>query len=263
MPRSLGKDKKAVSPAISMTIITAVTVILVLVASIFAYQTLERQRGNSEFETVQKSIVAFDDAVRDVAWDLDGSRSSSFTVDCGQLRLVQGGNLTVKASVDGVPFIDVTVSTISIRYSISTNYVTFGDKYKTYIFGDESHVVTSSVESYGRALVEQKQSSVDITLSYRVRVMRTRIELVGNKTVNYVDILIIKTSAPQLSTYIGNFDLIARNVGITASSNQTTCTSGTCTVSASIGGSTSSRDLDLEPGTVVFNFVVAEVQVTV
>lgn len=259
---SLRKNEKAVSPAISMTIITSVTVILVLVASIFAYQTLERQRGNSEFETVKKSIVAFDDAVRDVAWDLDGARSSSFTVDCGQLRLVQGGNLVVKASVDGNS-ISRNVSTVSIQYSIGTNYVTFGDKYRTYIFGNESHVVTSSVESYGRALVEQKHSSVDITLSYRVRVMRTRIEEVGNETVNYVDILIIKTAAPQLSSYIGNFDLIARNVGITANSTQLTCISGSCTVSASIDGSTSARDLDLEPGTVVFNFVVAEVQVTI
>jgi len=262
MPRSLRRDKKAVSPAISMTIISAVTIILVLVAGSFAYQTLERQRGASEFETVKKSVIAFDDAVRDVAWDLDGSRSSSFTVDCGRLQLVHGGMLVIKASVDGGS-VSQNVSTVSIQYSIGTNYVTFGDKYKTYILGNGSHVVTSSVESFGRALVDQKGSWANITLSYRVRVMRTRVEKVGSDNVNYVDILIIKTAAPRLSTYVGNFDLIARNVGITANSYNLTCTSGTCNISVSLGGSTSECDLNLEPGKVVFNFVTAEVQVTV
>lgn len=258
---SLTKNRKAASPAISAVIITAVTVVLVLVTGSYAYQTIERQRGASEFETVKESILVFDDAVRDVAWDLGGSRSARFTVNYGQLQLISGGNLVVNASVGGNR-VSEEVSTVLIRYSISNNYISFGDEHKAYIFGNQSHIVTSSVQSFGRALIEQKYGWVTITLGYRVRVMRTSVVEVGNDTVNYVDILIIKTTAPLLSTYIGDFDLAARNVGITTKSEGPYNTTGTCDVSAGIGGSSSSATIDLEPGQVVFNFIIAEVQVT-
>ena len=261
---SLRKNRKATSPAVSAVIITAVTVVLVLVAGSYAYQTIERQRGASEFETIKESILTFDDAVRDVAWDLGGSRSARFTINYGQLQSLSGGNLVVNASVGG-NHVSENVSTVLVRYSISNNYINFGNNYKAYILGNENQIVTSSTESYGRALIDQKYGWVNITLSYRVRVMRTSVVRVGNDTVNYVDIFIIKTTVPKLSTYIGDFDLAARNVDITTRSEgpyPTSPTSGTCSVSAEAGGLSSSVPIDLEPGKVVFNFVIAEVQVT-
>jgi len=199
--------------------------------------------------------------VRDVAWDLGGSRSARFTVNYGQLQLIPAGMLVVNASV-GDECISESVPIVFIRYSISNNYVNFGDKYKVYIFGNESHIVTSSVESSGRALIEQESGWVNITLGYRVRVMRTSVVEVGNDIVNYVDILIIKITALGLSTYIGDFDLAARNAGITTKSSGPYNTTGSCNVSVNIGGSSSSATINLEPGKVVFNFVIAEVQVT-
>ena len=74
MEKSLRSNKLAASYAISAVVITASTIALVLVASTFAYQTLDQQRGKSEFNLVQKSLVNFDDAIRDVAWSLEGSR---------------------------------------------------------------------------------------------------------------------------------------------------------------------------------------------
>ncbi len=46
--KAIRGNKKATSPAVSAVIITAVTVVLVLVAGTYAQQILERQRGNSE-----------------------------------------------------------------------------------------------------------------------------------------------------------------------------------------------------------------------
>jgi hypothetical protein len=258
---SLRKNRKATSPAVSAVIITAVTVVLVLVSGSYAYQTIERQRGASEFDTVRESVLVFDDAVRDVAWDLGGSRSARFTVNYGQLQSLSGGELVVNASAGGNR-VSENVSTVLVRYSISNNYINYGDNYKAYILGNENQIVTSSTESFGRALVEQKYGWVNITLGYRVRVMRTSVVKVGNDTVNYVDILIIKTAAPKLSTYLGDFDLAARNVGITTKSYGPYNANGLCSVSAGIGGSSSSATINLEPGKVVFNFVIAEVQVT-
>ena len=258
----LRKNKKAASPAISMVIITAITVVLVLVTGNYAYQVLERQQGASEFEIVKKSILVFDDAVRDVAWDLGGSRSARFTVNYGQLRLVPAGMLVVNASV-GDNYISENVSTAFIRYSISNRYVNLGHGYPAYLFGNASHIVTSTVDSFGRALIEQTSGWVDITLGYRVRVMRTSVVKVGNNTVNYVNILMIKITVLGSSTYIGDFDLAARNTGITTKSYGPYNTTGTCNVLVNIGGSNSSVPMNLEPGEkVVFNFVIAEVQVS-
>jgi hypothetical protein len=260
------RNRKAASPAISMVIITATTIVLVLVASSYAYQVLERQRGASEFETVKKSFATFDDAVRDVAWDREGIRSARFTVQHGFLELIpndsaKGLNLTI--SIDGYP---ARYSTYIgyLRYNISTNYVTYGYPYKSYLWGDERTVASKSSESFGVALIEQKSSMVSLKLYYRVRVVRSSVVQVNNKIVNYVDILIIKITAAKWSTYIGDFDLKAENIGITTlSRGPYPLIQNSCDVSVMLGESSNSTSISLDyPGDVVFNFVVAEVSVS-
>jgi len=257
--KRLRKNKKAASPAISMVIITAVTVVLVLVTGNYAYQVLERQRGASEFETVKKSILAFDDAVRDVAWDRGSSRSARFTANYGHLELVPD-LLPLVINVTNYQNVSYSTNTGYVRYSISTNYITFGNGYESYILGDNKTVVSAGTESFGRALVKQEPGWVNIILNYRVRAVRTSVV----NGVNYVDILIIRIDVTKLSMYTGDFDLVARNIGITTkSSGIYDVTGNNCTVSVSLGGQSSYVTIDLVPnGEVVFNFVVAEVQVT-
>ncbi|MBE0520382.1 hypothetical protein IBX35_05005, partial [Candidatus Bathyarchaeota archaeon] len=170
--KRLRKNKKAASPAISMVIITAVTIVLVLVAGSYAYQTLERQQGASEFETVKKSILVFDDAVRDVAWDLGGSRSARFTINYGGLEIMPNNaekGLPLDVSVAEYPDARYSDYTGYIRYSISTNYITFGNGYESYILGDNRTVVSAGTENLGQALIKQESGQVIITLGYRVQ----------------------------------------------------------------------------------------------
>jgi len=259
---SLTKNRKAASPAISMVIITAVTIVLVLVTGSYAYQVLERQRGASEFETVKKSIIAFDDAVRDVAWDRSGVRSARFTVDYGHLELVPD-MLPLNVTVMGYPANYVT-STAYVRYSISTNYITFGDGYQSYILGNNKTIISGSTEGFGRALIKQESNNVNILLNYRVRAVRTSVFNVSGTLVNYIDILIIKINVAKWSMYIGDFDLVAKNIDISTNSSGPYDVNGDCVIFASLSGLTSSSTIDLELGTkVVFNFVVAQVEVGV
>jgi len=262
MPNSsLIKNRKAASPAISMVIITAVTVVLVLVTGSYAYQVLERQRGASELETVKKSIIAFDDAVRDVAWDLNGVRSARFTVNYGHLELIPDP-LPLNVTVIDYPGVTRTYNTSYVRYSISTNYITFGDGYQSYISGNNKTVISAGTEGFGRALIKQESSLVNIFLNYRVSAARTSVVDVNGTLVNYVDILIIGINAAKWSMYTGDFDLVAKNMGITTEScGPYNVTASTCIVSASLSGSSSSVNVDLVvPGIVVFNFVFADVQ---
>ena len=268
-------NRLGVSYTISAVIITITTITLVVVASSYAFQILEQQRGASEFDVAQKSILAFDDAVRDVAWDLKGSRSSRFTVKYGQLELMPND------AVHGLPLV-VTVTDYSdasysgytgyVKYSISTKYVTFGSGYQSYILGDNKTVATKGTESFGRALIEQESGWVNLILNYRVRTMKTSTVNVTQDSeevrVSYVDIWIIKMKITSWSTYIGNLDLTARSYNITTISrggsegNGYTVVGGECNIRVQLGNESDTATISLDGDKVVFNFVIAEVQVS-
>ena len=261
--KRLGENKRAASPAISMVIITAVTAILVLVAGNYAYQVLERQQGASEFDAVRKSFLAFDDAVRDVAWDRGGSRSARFTISRGSLNVVLNTSLVV--NVAEYPSASYSTSTGYVQYGLSTSYVSFGEGYESYFLGDNHTVVSANAESFGRALVKQEFGKLSIIMGYRVRAFREGLTTLANSTqVNYVDILIVRINANVNASYVGDFDLTAKNTGLsTVSRGPYNVISGNiCSVSVGIGTATSSVILNLDAQKVVFNFVIADVRIS-
>ena len=254
-------------------IMTAVTVALVLAAFVYAYQMLEQQRGVSEWEIARKSILAYNDALENVAWKPGATRSTRFTAQYGYLQLIPNANsITVSATVNGVaqPLSDATYPgmTGTIKYWLSTEYVTFGPDYESYILGNSSSLISSSSDSYGRAVINQQPGMVSMTLDYRVRAMRTSVIDVGGVQTNYVDIWVIKLSMPIPSawSYVNKFDLQAKTLSVTTVSHPFTgVTNQTSVVSVQIGSSLASRvPIALTvPGTVVYNVVVADVQVNV
>lgn len=270
LPNRLG-----VSYAISAVIITVTTITLVIVASTYAYQILERQRGMSEFDIAKKSILAFDDAVRDVAWDLKGSRSVRFTVEYGNLELMPNNpvkGLPLVVNVTDYPDASYSSYTGYVKYSMSTNYVTFGYGYQSYILGSNKTVVTKGTESIGRALVKQESGWVDLTLDYRVRAMEASAVNVtqgGQQVrVSYVDILIIRMKIASWSTNFGDFDLKARSSNITTISyggsddHGYTVMDDACNIRVQLGNESDTAIIPLTGDRVVFNFIVTEVEVS-
>ena len=259
------RNIKGSSPAISIVVITAVTVMLVLVAGNYATQTLEKQQGSTEFDTINRSFEAFDDALRDVAWDRGASRSTRFTTRYGHIEVIPDA-LPLEINITEYPSDpDLTLlgSMSIIKYEISNDYLTFGDNYQEYLVGDDKAVVNSSSETYGRVLIEQKTDVVTLLLNYRVRALREGPSvLVGSSLVNYVDILIINITAAQQQSYSGDFELVAKNMGIsTISAPQKNVVGDSCTVNVIIGETANSVTIPLDPGTVKYNFVIAEVLV--
>ncbi len=259
-------------------IITATTITLVLVASIYAYQVLEQQRGATEFAVAKESILAFNDALENIAWKQGAVRSSRFTIEYGYLQLIPNGTqygntVIINATVDGgtetLYILDNSNSTGFIKYYLSNKYVTFGQGYTSYILGSNSTLVVGSTGSYGRAVVEQKVQQagwVTITLDYRVRAMRTSVINVTGTLVNYVDIWVIKLVTRDTSpwSYVHDFDLKARCLQVqTTPYGPYTVTQNSTTITVKVGNLTSWDPLPLEPGMVVFNVIVAEVQVSV
>jgi cbb3-type cytochrome oxidase subunit 3 len=267
LPIPLLRHNKAVSYAISAVIITAVTVTLVMVVSMYAYQVLEQQRGAAEFDVAKKSILAFDDALQDAAWKLNASRAVRFKVQYGSLQLIPSGmNLSVTATIGDttVPLLNPTLTGL-IRYSTSTRYITFAENYNETILGGKELIVNSSTESLGRALIKQESNFVSITLSYRTRAMRTSYLYVNETWVNYVSVWLIKVVTEYPTTHIHDFDLKARCIDIeTNTSDPYNVTSGGyCTITVESEGESSSAQVGLDAGKVVFSVIVAEVKVSV
>jgi hypothetical protein len=265
------KHNKAASYTLSAMIMTAVTVALVLAAFVYAYQMLEQQRGVSEWEIAKKSILAYNDALENVAWKPGAVRSTRFTAQYGYLQLIpNANNITISATVNGVAqsLSNATYpgTTGIIKYWLSTEYVSFGPDYESYILGNSSSLISSSSDSYGRAVINQQPGMISMTLDYRVRAMRTSVIDVGGVQTNYVDIWVIKLSmlVPNAWSYVNEFDLQAKTLSVTTASHRFTgVTNQTSVVSVQIGNTAGQLAVTLVPGTVVYNMVVADVQVNV
>jgi len=134
----------------------------------------------------------------------------------------------------------------------------------------DNGTLSTGAGSYGRASIEQRSGWVYITLSYGVRVMKaSTIETNEGIRVNNVDIWIIRINITKSSTNIGEFDLKAKCLNVTT----TACADDgdgysvpedrQCNIAVGLGKDTSNTVIQLDGDKVVFNFVVAMVQVSV
>lgn len=264
-------NRRGVSYAISAVIMTATIIVLVLVTSTYTYQVLEQQRGAAEFEVAKKSILAFDDALENIAWKPQGARSARFTVNYGQLELIP--NLPLHVNVTDYVNASYSTQTGYVRYSTKTMYVNFGASYSSYLLGSDE-IISNGTGSYGRALIEQNSGWVTLNLAYGVRAMKTYTINVteGDQQVlvNYVDIWIINIEMAKWSTYIGDFDLIARCLDIKTipyggpHGNGYEVLGNKCNISVRLGDNAlDTTIIQLDGSKVVFNFVIATVRVSV
>lgn len=269
--QNLRKNTKAASPAVSAIVITAATVVLVLISSIYALQVLTRQEAGAEFETTQNSILVFDDSVRDIAWDRGGSRSVRFAVKYGNMLLI---NESKRFEINASGFNEASdsyklyeFSTAVVKYQMPYGYGTSGTG-TSYILGDISNVVSRLPDSLGQALVEYKTDFASVTLNYRVRVTEEGSVVVNSSTTyHYVDIFVIRLTCNSSEIEAGDFDLVCKNVGLeTISSNvyKVSVNATHPTISVSYGGRSDQVVLDfLEPGNnVIFNLIIADVRVS-
>ena len=100
--RAKEKSRSGVSPAISTVIVTAATVMLVLVASQYAYRIIEQNRGAAEFASAKKAMLKLNDSIWYVSDKLQTSRATQFTVNYGEILLVSNAlNASITINVAG------------------------------------------------------------------------------------------------------------------------------------------------------------------
>jgi len=269
----LGRDRlrrngKGVSPAISTVIITAATIVLVLVASQYAYRIMEQNKGAAEFASAKKAMLKLNDSIWYVSDKPQASRSTQFEANYGVIALIPDAlNLSVIVGVAG-NFKSYFVISSLIKYYISTDYVNYGNGYKEYILGNETVIVSRATDDLGQIVIEQQSGRVSVVLSYRVYVAKTYETVSYGQNVTYVDIRIIKIVVPKTSSYAGTLDVIAKCMGCSAQDSYVFPVPSdglTATVSAKVneGSWYSWVSPPLRKGIVVFNFVVSVVNISV
>ena len=268
--KSEKSKKSGVSYSISSVVITATTVVLVLVASNFAYQSLERQRGTAEFNLVSNLLETYDDAVQDIAWSIKGSRNTRFSIDYGTLALFphngsQGLNIDLDVVVDGNTIFTRTFPTGYLEYSIPTQFVSFSQREPFYLIGDAEVIATDGTDSLGRILVSHSSEWVSAVVSYRVRVMETSAITIGDELVSYVNLWVIKLRIPEFSANYGDFDLTTNAYNLDTITYETsTGTYDDFTLGVKFGDEPySQKTIELREisDRIVFNVIVSEVEV--
>ena len=261
-------NKSGVSYTISSVIITATTVILVLIASTFAYQLLEQQRGTSEFNLAKNSLMTLDDAIQDIAWSIKGARQTRFSIDYGQLDLFPdndelGMNLTIDIREGGVLHSSKNYTTGYVEYSIPEQSVSFARREPYYILGNEEILLDDGTASLGCIFVYHNSGWVNTRLSYRVREMETSIITVDGKITSYVNVWIVKLKISDFSANIDNFDLSSNAYSMYTETIGPFDINDAFTISAQFGDDSSSEKpilLNADSESVVFNFIISEVE---
>ncbi len=263
-----------------MVIITAATVVLVLISSLYALQVLTRQKAVGEFEATQNSMLAFDDALRDIAWDPEGSRSVLFTTQYGSMRLIDGyKNYTISTTGLNDTF-TYSFTTAAVKYQMPYGYSVSGSG-SSYILGDARTIFYRLNDSPGQILLEHGSESASFALNYRVRISEQGQMLVGSTTYNYIDIFVIRLKCQSVAIDASDFSLVCKNIGMKTESVATyseyssvvyTITNDSfARILVSDNASPASesnyvdlvQDLNLTEGAkVIFNLIVAEVRVS-
>lgn len=261
-------NKSGVSYTISSVIITATTVMLVLIASTFAYQLLEQQRGTSEFNLAKNSLMTLDDAIQDIAWSIKGARQTRFSIDYGQLALYPdnaelGLNLTIDVHNSTSLLFSRNYNTGYVEYSIPEQSVTFARREPYYVLGDEEILVDDGTANLGRILVYHNSGWVNTRLSYRVREMETSTITVGGKLTSYVNVWIVKLGISDFSANIDNFDLSSKAYSINTDTMGPYDVDGAFTIGVHFGNepySTKPISLNAASESIVFNLIISEVE---
>jgi hypothetical protein len=127
---SVGKDRKAVSPAISTVILTSAVVVLLIVTVAFANNFLSSRMAENEFSSMEQFMQTVGLQIDDVAWIIGRTQTIRYASKFGQVNF-EAGALNYTLFVDkgggyvysignltGVLLFNIPI----VKYSLGNNY---------------------------------------------------------------------------------------------------------------------------------------------
>jgi hypothetical protein len=128
--RSLRKDMRAVSPAISTVILTAAVIVMILVAMGFANTFLDARMAENEFSTNKQFMLTTGLQIDDIAWTIGRTQTVRYSSQYGNMKFQSlavnytvevdtgSGWETMFSDATGMILFNIPVGT----YSVSNNY---------------------------------------------------------------------------------------------------------------------------------------------
>jgi hypothetical protein len=130
-PRSLRKDERAASPAISTVILTAAGIVMILIAMSYANNILSLKMAQNEFSTNKQFMQTTGQQLDDIAWTVGRTQTVSFSSRYGTVKFQDSAlnytfrvhssagweNLTISGKT-GIILYNMPVS----AYSVGSNY---------------------------------------------------------------------------------------------------------------------------------------------
>jgi len=216
----LGKDKRAVSPAISTVIITSAVVILVLVAVVFANNYLNGRIAENEFAAMKQFMQTVGLDIDDVAWMPGRTQTVRYASKYGQVSFE---SLTLNYTVyinKGAGYVYLAnYSTGIILFKMPISKYSVGDNYHERIFPlDNSFLQKGTSAPVNHIFVVEKLAMNDgsfirIVVAPTIRMLNSTI-FTGVETINYVKFYLPILNSGNHSYLSQSVTLMGKNVAV-------------------------------------------------
>jgi hypothetical protein len=229
--RSLRRDRKAVSPAISTVILTSAVVVLLLVTIVFANNFLNARMAENEFSAMEQFMQTVGLQIDDVAWIIGRTQTIRYASNFGQVSFEYGAlnytiyvdkglgydyNHPLVSNRTGVLLFNMPIS----RYSLGNNY------YKAIFPSDRSFLQKGTSAPISHVYVTEQVpmrdgSFIRVVVAPAIRMLNSTITMGGaknNYTKFYLPILCNGTSPhySQSVTLTGKNVLVKTEGGVNA-----------------------------------------------
>jgi hypothetical protein len=187
--RSIRKNKRAVSPALSTVILTAAGIAMILVAMTYANNILGLKMAENEYNTNKQFMQTTGQQIDDIAWTVGRTETISFSNKIGNIHF-QEVALTYTFSVDyssgGHEDLSLTGNTGIIMYNMPVTSYSMGNGYFERLpdNANSSFLLSGSSAPISQVICEEKLPMVDgsYTRIMVVPTMRVLTSTIGSTT---------------------------------------------------------------------------------
>ncbi len=208
--RRLLRNNKAVSPAISTVILTAATVVMILVATSYANDYLNKQMAGNEFNANKQFLLTTGLQIDDIAWTVGRTQTVRYTTTYGAMQYQSLAlNYTFEVFDGSVWKLISANATGMILYNMPINDYNLGNNYYEAVSVDDgSYVQEGASAPVAEVFCVEKLPMPDgnfsrVAVVPSIRYLTSAITGSGNATTTYykfyLPILVKANSNPYLS----------------------------------------------------------------
>lgn len=177
--KSLRRDTRAVSPAISTVVLTAAGIVMILIAMSYANNMLSLKMAQNEFSTNKQFMQTTAQQIDDIAWTVGRTQTVSFSSKYGNVQFQAVAlNYTFRIHTSsGWENLTISGKTGIILYNMPVGSYSLGNNYFQRLPNNvtSSFLLSGSTAPISQVICEQKVPMADGTYS--------RIALVPNMRV--------------------------------------------------------------------------------